>query len=99
MNLFEIYLKKIKEIALKRAKELNINEDFNLESININIEIPPPQFDFDLSCNIAMVLGKKLKENPKNLADKIKDKVNIDVPTIAASLHKMWPGGMRGSME
>ena len=25
----------------------------------INMEVPPEQFNFDLSCNIAMVLGKK----------------------------------------
>ena len=31
----------------------------------VNLEIPPEQFNFDLSCNIAMVLGKKKKENQK----------------------------------
>ena len=39
----------------------------------VNLEIPPDQFDFDLSCNIAMVLGKKNKINPKTLALKLKD--------------------------
>ena len=37
------------------------------------MEIPPEQFNFDLSCNIAMVLGKKNKINPKNLAQKLKN--------------------------
>ena len=39
----------------------------------VNLEIPPEQFNFDLSCNIAMVLGKKNKINPKTLALELKD--------------------------
>ena len=39
----------------------------------INLEVPPEEFNFDLSCNIAMVLGKKNKINPKLLASKLKD--------------------------
>jgi len=37
------------------------------------LEIPPEQFNFDLSCNIAMVLGKKNKIPPKILALKFKE--------------------------
>jgi len=70
MNVLENYLEKIKKIILKKIKELNISENYNFESVNI--EVPPTNFDFDLSCNIAMVLGKQIKENPKNLAEKIK---------------------------
>ena len=70
MNILENYLEKIKKIILKKKKELNISENYNFESVNI--EVPPVNFDFDLSCNIAMVLGKQIKENPKNLAEKIK---------------------------
>ena len=70
MNVLENYLEKTKKIILKKAKELNISENYNFESVNI--EVPPANFDFDLSCNIAMVLGKQIKENPKNLAEKIK---------------------------
>ncbi len=70
MNVLEDYLKQLKQIILKEAKELNINEKYNFESVNI--EVPPIDFDFDLSCNVAMVLGKQIKENPKNLANKIK---------------------------
>ena len=70
MNVLENYLEKTKKIILKKIKELNISENYNFESVNI--EVPPTNFDFDLSCNIAMVLGKQIKENPKNLAEKIK---------------------------
>ena len=71
MNVLENYLEKIKEIILKKTKELNLKENYNFESVNV--EVPPLDFDFDLSCNIAMILGKQIKENPKNLANKIKD--------------------------
>ena len=39
----------------------------------VNLEVPPEHFNFDLSCNIAMVLGKKNKINPKDLALSLKD--------------------------
>ena len=71
MNVLENYLEKTKEIILKKTKELNLKENYNFESVNV--EVPPLDFDFDLSCNIAMILGKQIKENPKNLANKIKD--------------------------
>ena len=38
----------------------------------INLEVPPEQFNFDLSCNIAMVLGKSNKLAPKKLAEKLR---------------------------
>ena len=71
MNIFEEYLNKIKVIILKNQDSLklsNIN-DFK----GVTVEIPPVEFNFDLSCNISLVLGKLNKINPKNLADKIKD--------------------------
>ena len=71
MNIFEEYLNKIKVIILKNQDSLklsNIN-DFK----GVTVEIPPVEFNFDLSCNISLVLGKLNKINPKSLADKIKD--------------------------
>ena len=70
MNIFEIYLNKIKKIILKNNKDLNIVKDFNFK--DVNIEIPPVEYNFDLSCNIVMILAKATKTNPKNLAEKIK---------------------------
>ncbi|MDC0385331.1 arginine--tRNA ligase [Pelagibacteraceae bacterium] len=71
MNIFENHLSEIKKIILSEKKFLKLEElgDFK----GVNLEIPPEQFNFDLSCNIAMVLGKKNKINPKTLALKLKD--------------------------
>ena len=40
---------------------------------NINLEVPPEHFNFDLSTNISLVLAKKNNLNPMDLANKIKD--------------------------
>ena len=71
MNIFEKHLSEIKEIVLSEKDNLKLEVIENLKGVNL--EIPPEQFNFDLSCNIAMVLGKKNKINPKTLALKLKD--------------------------
>ena len=71
MNIFEHHLSEIKKIILSEKDFLKLEVIDNLQGINL--EIPPEQFNFDLSCNIAMVLGKKNKINPKTLALKLKD--------------------------
>ena len=70
MNIFEYYLKEIQYLVLNNKKYLKLEKIDNLKSINL--EVPPDQFNFDLSCNIAMVLGKTNKVNPKDLAEKLK---------------------------
>ena len=69
MNIFELYLDKIKLIItdLNKNGELLIPESFN----GINAEIPPPNFDCDISTNVAMVLSKLNKKSPLELAEKI----------------------------
>ena len=71
MNIFEHHLKEIHNLILINKKILNLENIDNLK--NVNLEVPPEQFNFDLSCNIAMVLGKSNKLNPKNLAKNIKE--------------------------
>ncbi len=71
MNIFEYHLSEIRKIILSEKDSLNLEVIENLQGVNL--EIPPEQFNFDLSCNIAMVLGKKNKINPKTLALKLKD--------------------------
>ena len=63
--------KEIQNLILSNKKVLKLENIDNLK--NVNLEIPPQQFNFDLSCNIAMVLGKSNKINPKELAKKIKE--------------------------
>ena len=71
MNIFENHLSEIRKIILSEKDSLKLDEINNLKGVNL--EIPPDQFNYDLSCNIAMVLGKKNKINPKTLASKLKD--------------------------
>ena len=57
MNIFEYHLSEIKKIILLEKDFLKVSQIDNFKGINL--EIPPEKFNFDLSCNIAMVLGKK----------------------------------------
>ena len=67
MNIFELYLDKIKSIIVNLSKEgeIIIPETFN----GINSEIPPKKFDCDISTNVAMVLSKLNKKSPMDLAE------------------------------
>jgi arginyl-tRNA synthetase len=69
MNIFELYIDKIKSIIIELNKkgELIIPKTFN----GINAEIPPVKFDCDISTNVAMVLSKLNKKSPLDLAEKI----------------------------
>ncbi len=71
MNIFEYHLVEIKNLILSKKDKLKLDHIDNFKGINL--EIPPEQFNFDLSCNIAMVLGKKNKIDSKLLALKLKD--------------------------
>jgi arginyl-tRNA synthetase len=71
MNIFEYHLKEIQNLILVNKKILKLENIDNLN--NVNLEVPPEEFNFDLSCNIAMVLGKSNKLNSKDLAEKIKE--------------------------
>ena len=69
MNIFELYLDKIKStiVDLQKKDELIIPETLN----GISAEIPPAKFDCDISTNVAMVLSKINKKSPLDLAEKI----------------------------
>ncbi len=71
MNIFEYHLKEIQNLILAKKDILKLEKIENLN--DINLEVPPEQFNFDLSCNIAMVLGKSNKLNPKKLAEKLRE--------------------------
>ena len=45
----------------------------NVNFDDVVIEIPPQEFNFDLSSNVALVLGKKTKQIPFKLANLIRD--------------------------
>ena len=66
MNIFDLYLDKIKKILF----ELSKNDDLILPDKfdGITTEIPPSKFNSDISTNVAMVLSKANKKSPIDLA-------------------------------
>ena len=70
MNIFEHYLSEINHLVLSHKKDLKLNNLDNLKSVNL--EVPPEQFNFDLSCNISLVLGKSNQLNPLIFAKELK---------------------------
>ena len=86
MNIFDIYLDKIKKIVISQEKNgiLKIPENLNV----INVDIPPKQFDCDISTNVAMVLSKINQKSPIDLANQLielikKEDYNINSVTVA----------------
>ena len=80
MNIFEIYLDKIKSIIIDLDKkgDLVIPENLN----GINAEIPPLKFDCDVSTNVAMVLSKLNQKSPIILAEQISTIIKMNDPLI-----------------
>ena len=86
MNIFNIYLEKIKKIVLDQHKNDALQVPENLNSINV--DIPPKHFDCDISTNVAMVLSKINQKSPIDLANQLselikKDDVNINSISVA----------------
>ena len=86
MNIFELYLDKIKSIIvdLNKNNQLEIPESFN----GINAEIPPAKFDCDISTNVAMVLSKINKTSPLELAEKLANEIknkDSEIETISVA--------------
>ncbi len=70
MNIFEEYIKIITQLIKKNKKLLKLSEFDNFKGVTV--ELPPSHFNFDLSCNAALILGKKNSINPKFLAEEIR---------------------------
>ena len=71
MNIFEKYLKIIKEKIIEEKDNLKVFDTGNFKGVIV--ESPPTSFDFDISCNVSLILSKKNKLNPINLALEIKN--------------------------
>jgi len=67
MNIFDIYLDKIKKIVIDQQKKGILKIPDNLDAINV--DIPPKQFNCDISTNVAMVLSKINQKSPIDLAN------------------------------
>ena len=71
MNLFKNYLLLIKKSIINHSNELGLKANTNLD--NIIVENPPEKFDYDFSSNVALILSKITKDNPRNMAEKLKN--------------------------
>jgi len=80
MNIFDIYLDKIRSIItdLDKKGDLVIPENLN----GISAEIPPSKFDCDISTNTAMVLSKLNQKSPMVLAEQISTIIKKNDPLI-----------------
>jgi len=76
MNIFNLYLDKIIILIKKLNKEGSIELP---ESLNgINVDIPPSNFDCDISTNVAMVLSKANKKSPIDIANTLIDLIKSE---------------------
>ena len=66
MNIFDLYLEKIKKMLLDLSKNNNLILPENLDGITV--ETPPKKFDSDISTNVAMFLSKINKKSPADLS-------------------------------
>ena len=83
MNIFKLYQEKIHNLIIANCKFLNIESDVDMQGVII--EIPPTGINFDLSTNIALVLGKKSKQSPLKLAESIKNIIKTNLKDFSAT--------------
>ena len=71
MNIFSIYLEKIKHflIDLETKKEIKLSHNLN----NLSVELTPKNLEGDISCNAALLLSKINNTNTKDLATFLKN--------------------------
>ena len=80
MNVFDIYLDKIKKLVIKLNKKslIEIPESLN----GIKVEVTPDKFDCDISTNVAMILSKPNKKSPLDLANQLSELIKKDDKNI-----------------
>ena len=84
MNIFDLYLDKIIILIKKLNKEGTIELP---ESLNgINVDIPPANFDCDISTNVSMVLSKINKKSPIDIANQLINLIEKEDPNIESIL-------------
>ena len=75
MNIFSIYLEKIKEflIDLEKYEQIKLSDNLN----NLTIELTPKDLQGDISCNAALILSKTNNKKPKDIAEFLKTNLII----------------------
>ena len=76
MNIFDLYLDKIIILIKRLNKENSLELPVSLNGINV--DIPPPNFDCDISTNVAMVLSKANKKSPIDVANTLIDLIKSE---------------------
>ena len=94
MNYQEIFRLRLQDIILKTCQQENISLG---ESFSVQLEIPKDRHFGDLTTNVAMILAKSAKRNPRELAQ-------IFLPAIAqlpqlASCEIAGPGFINITLE
>ena len=69
MNIYNLYHQKILSILKSANKSDIIKLPEKLDGINV--EIPPPKFNCDISTNVAMILAKTNNKSPTDMANQI----------------------------
>ena len=82
MNIYKIYFNYIIELLDKFKLESNHNFDNSEILKKITLEPPKNNINGDMSTNLAMLLSKSLKLNPKEIANKLKPYI-LKLPNIA----------------
>lgn len=67
----------LKQLFFSLSEELNY-----LKEIDITFEIPKEESHGDLSTNVALLLSKQLKKNPRQIAEEIKNNIKIESDKI-----------------
>ena len=84
MNIFDLYLKKIIILIKKLNNEGLLELPTSLNQINV--DIPPSNFDYDISTNVALVLSKVNKKSPLDVANILTNLINVaddEIETIS----------------
>ena len=87
MNIFDLYLDKILVLIQNLNRDGLIKLPENLKSVNV--DIPPLNFNYDISTNVAMVLSKINKRSPIDIAKQLEYSIkNIDSDIELISIAK-----------
>ncbi len=89
MNLFSIYLKKIKKILRDLEKKDKIKLSKNLSGLTI--ELPPLNIEGDISCNAPLILSKINEKKIMEMAEFIKIQFKKNFPEFKI-IHIAKPG-------
>src|SRR3972149_1071679 len=77
----------IKTYIRNNLIEFSINKGLSPDDLKIIIECPKDEGHGDYSTNLAMILSKQLKSNPKNIAGEIKEYFN-KIPGVSEYITK-----------